>query len=143
MKKHRQKHASIRSIKKPGEQEGGAEERKEKSGNDWPWKFVTHERQRPERPERSEDQTRNQRRVFFLQLRQRESTPARFFAQTDEQKNKNEPLRQFAKFVRCWQNRSQPECGTDNRHGRETDDNGQAKNECVVLPADARPHETC
>jgi hypothetical protein len=32
MKKHRQKHASIRSIKKPGEQEGGAEERKEKSG---------------------------------------------------------------------------------------------------------------
>src|SRR6202011_2258723 len=65
MKKHRQKHASIRSIKKPGEQEGGAEERKEKSGNDWPWKFVTHERQMPERPERSEDQTRNQRRVFF------------------------------------------------------------------------------
>src|SRR5437764_13422816 len=65
MKKHRQKDASISSIKKPREQEGGAEERKEKSGNDWPWKFVTHERQMPERPERSEDQTRNQRRVFF------------------------------------------------------------------------------
>src|SRR4051794_11741185 len=90
----------------------------------------------PERPDRREDQTRDQWRMVFLQTRKREPTPARFFAEPDEEKDEDESLRQFAQRRGRRQRNSLAERDHD-ADGDRTKQNRQAEDDRVGRPADA------
>jgi len=96
VKKHLAEDAAFAAVEEPGLDQGSAEQRNQKRGNDCGRKFISHERQMPERPDRRENQAGDEGRTLFLQARQRESSPARFFAEPDEKKNEDETIRQFA-----------------------------------------------
>src|SRR5207248_10971229 len=66
VKKHRQKNAAICAIEEPGEHESGAEERKQKHWDNRPGKFVPDKRQMPDRPDRSQNEARQQGRISSL-----------------------------------------------------------------------------
>ena len=66
VKEHRQKHAAIGAIEEPRQHKSGAEERQKKGGNNWPWEFVSNEGKMPKRPDRSENEARDQGRIFCL-----------------------------------------------------------------------------
>src|SRR5436190_460591 len=84
----------------------------------------------PKGPDRRQDQTRGERAPLFLQPRQRKSTPARFFAEPDEQEDEKESVRHFAPIRGARQQTHPAKSGQDPNRRREQQ-NRQSKNDGI------------
>src|SRR5947207_9025010 len=90
----------------------------------------------PQRPDRRQNQTRDQRRMLPLQTRKREAAPPRFFAEPDEEQDEYESLRQFARRRRGWQSDRLTEHRHDAHRGC-AKQNRQAENDRVGREPDS------
>ena len=141
VKERRQKDAAIRAIEKPRQHESCAEEREKKGGNNWPWKFISNQREMPKRPYRCQNETRNQGRISCLQLRESETAPTGFFAKSDEQENKDKTFRHFAQFFDRQSGRWRREAECDANRDQANQDRCQ-ENDGICLYPDAPAHES-
>ena len=102
---------------------------------------MTHEREMPDGPEGREDETGHERRMILLQARQREAAPTRFFAQANEEEDKNETIGHLAPFVGNGKDQMRSGHEDCDRSRGKAKDKRKGKDKSIPTPADSSPNE--